>query len=250
MGIAQSNIGHAAVETGSQSSVPIGSTGKRHAQENALLDQQLTVHLGEFRFPPAPPISKPQLLSVGAFFRLDRPGAACCRGFVRKAADFALGLGCAIQVCFCSLQGRSLSGPAFGSGDEVRKGRNRYPYKSTTYARTERASFFAELVGEGKPNASPTVRAQITRCDAGPTPRALPRRANPFVPKLNCLGAHGVAFTRIQSNVPGPPDPVEILKFNLRPVTLMLLVATIFSDMAVNSLPRSRVNVEPSRVKR
>lgn len=41
------------------------------------------------RFPPPPPILKPQLLSVGAFSCLFAPVPACCWGFLRTPADFA-----------------------------------------------------------------------------------------------------------------------------------------------------------------
>lgn len=43
-----------------------------------------------------------------------------------------------------------LSGLALCGGGKVRKGRERYRYKSTTYSRTDRASSFAALGGEGQ----------------------------------------------------------------------------------------------------
>ena len=104
------------------------------------------------RFPPVPPVPKPQPFSVGAFFRLIAPEAACCRGFVRKPADFIGRHRGTVQGGFLSPEGSSRSGLALRERHEVRKGPVRHPFKSTGYARTDRASSFAALGGEGKPN--------------------------------------------------------------------------------------------------
>ena len=91
------------------------------------------------RFPPAPPLLKPQLFSVGAFFRLMATVPACLRGFVRKPADFASRPSGSFPATFRSLQAILLSGLALRRRPEVRRGSVRHPFKSTGYARTVQA---------------------------------------------------------------------------------------------------------------
>ena len=91
------------------------------------------------QFPPAPPLLKPQLFSVGAFFRLMATVPACLREFLRKPADFAGRPAGSFPANFRSLHASLLSGLALRQRPEVRRGSVRHPFKSTGYARTVQA---------------------------------------------------------------------------------------------------------------
>ena len=79
------------------------------------------------RFPPPPPVWKPQLFSVGAFFCLMATVPACLRGFLRKPADFAGSPSGPFSATFRSLQAILLSGLARRQKPEVRRGSRTEP---------------------------------------------------------------------------------------------------------------------------
>ena len=91
------------------------------------------------RFPPVPPLLKPQLFSVGAFSRLLATVPACLRGFMRTPADFAGCLSGPFSAAFRSLLAILLPGFALREWPGVRKGTVQHPFKSTGYARTVQA---------------------------------------------------------------------------------------------------------------
>lgn len=79
------------------------------------------------QFPPAPPLLKPQLFSVGAFSRSIVPIPACLRILVRMPADFASCPLGPFPGTFRSLLAILLSGLALRAWPEVRKGFNHHP---------------------------------------------------------------------------------------------------------------------------
>src|SRR5690606_19119304 len=81
-----------------------------------------------------PPITKPQPFSVGVFSCPIAPVPACSWGFLRKPADFAGQPMAPSRATFLSLLAVFLSGLAPLDAPEVRKGRERHAYKSTSYA--------------------------------------------------------------------------------------------------------------------
>src|SRR5690606_30464912 len=91
------------------------------------------------QIPPAPPITKPQPLSVGVFSCLIAPVPACCWGFLRKPADCASRPNWPFRATFHSLLAIPRSDLAPWSWPEVRKGRNAGSYRSEGYARTNQA---------------------------------------------------------------------------------------------------------------
>src|SRR6218665_2814424 len=88
------------------------------------------------QFRPASPLLKPQLFSVGAFFRPIATVSACLRGFLRKPADFAGRPFGPFSVTFRSLLAILLPGLALREWPEVRRGPAWCLLKSTGYART------------------------------------------------------------------------------------------------------------------
>ena len=91
------------------------------------------------QIPPAPPLLKPQLFSVGVFSRLLATVPACLRGFMRTPADFAGCLSGPFSAAFRSLLAILLLGFALREWPGVRKGTVQHPFKSTGYARTVQA---------------------------------------------------------------------------------------------------------------
>ena len=104
--------------------------------------QGVTIWLGlrtRVRFRVPPPILKPQLITVGAFFCLFAPVPACCWGFLRKPADFASRPNWPFRATFHSLLAIPRSDLAPWNWPEVRKGRESCPYRSKSYTRTNQA---------------------------------------------------------------------------------------------------------------
>src|SRR6218665_1490799 len=92
-----------------------------------------------FQSPQASPLLKPQLFSVGAFFRPIATVSACLRGFLRKPADFAGRQSGPFSATFRSFLAILLPGLALREWPEVRRGPVCCLLKSTGYARTVQA---------------------------------------------------------------------------------------------------------------
>src|SRR5690606_31401907 len=101
------------------------------------------------QIPPAPPILKPQLLSVGAFSCLFAPVPACCWGLLRTPADFDSRPKRPFPATFHSLLDIPRSDLAPWHWPEVRKGRNVAPYRSKGYARTNQSVGLQHWLGHG-----------------------------------------------------------------------------------------------------
>ena len=114
----------------------VGRDSKQNAKHVDLPEQGLRTRV---QFPPAPPLLKPQLFSVGAFSRLLATVPACLRGFMRTPADFAGCLSGPFSAAFRSLLAILLPGVALREWPGVRKGTVQHPFKSTGYARTVQA---------------------------------------------------------------------------------------------------------------
>src|SRR5690606_17933256 len=90
----------------------------------------------------------PTVLGWG-FFLPERAGSRVFAGFLRKPADFAGQLMAPSRATFHSLLAVFLSGLAPWNWPEVRKDRNEEPYRSTGYARTNKAVGLQHWQAEG-----------------------------------------------------------------------------------------------------
>ncbi len=96
----------------------------------------------------APPILKPQLLSVGVFSCLIAPVPAYWCGFLRTPADFASRPNWPFWATFHSLLTIPRSDLAPWNWPEVRKGHKSAPYRSKGYARTNQVVGLRHRVAE------------------------------------------------------------------------------------------------------
>src|SRR5690606_35665333 len=145
------------------STLPLGRRGVNPVEMAKHVEPIAEFWRTGVQIPPAPPIPKPQPLSVGVFSCLIAPVPACCWGFLRKPADFGVRPLAPSKATFLSRPAVFLSGLAPPYTPEVRKRRKQGHYKSMRYARTNQAVGLQHWVAEETPCQdnvrTPTIEA-------------------------------------------------------------------------------------------
>src|SRR6218665_313801 len=147
------------------------------------------------QFPPASPLLKPQLFSVGAFFRPIATVSACLRGVLRKPADFAGRPSGPFSATFRSLLAILLPGLALREWPEVRTAPVWCLLKSTGYARTVQAIGLRHSLPGGDKAVGSSKQIPPGASAPIPEPGALvfPKRERVDRPgKQRDVAAHGV----------------------------------------------------------